>query len=190
VKQGTKLGKYDKLIEQRCNVHWVSPLDPVSEQKFFPRVNLIGRDFGRLHVESFAGYKLHPGQRQREWYWWCTCACGKRDENNEPVRVRKVGRHMLVGRTQSCGCLTKELNSVHPLPRIKHHMGGLTEIPWDRCIRMQSARFEQALAEFARKQAALKKKRSRRSGTKLRALPPPIGQTVATERELAAIALC
>lgn len=58
--------------------------------------NLVGRTFGRLVVQSFAGRQGNrPGHTQALWN--CRCECG----NDCVVRVDGLNS----GRAQSCGCL-------------------------------------------------------------------------------------
>ena len=53
--------------------------------------SFIGRQFGKLHVDSFAGMNKHHGST-----FWCTCSCGNRII---------VSRNCLQRGQQSCGCL-------------------------------------------------------------------------------------
>lgn len=68
-------------IERRLDTVWIAPLADTAPDRL-PRISLIGRDFDRLHVVSFAGHSRKPGCRNRQWWWWCRCSCG----NPEPVR--------------------------------------------------------------------------------------------------------
>lgn len=70
---------------------------PVTINKRF--CDLTGRIFGRLTVTGFSHRK--PRNGGGFYYWWeCRCACGA---------TRKVKERSLLGGTQSCGCLRKEL---------------------------------------------------------------------------------
>lgn len=61
----------------------------------FPRNDLTGRRFTRLVVLQFARRNLRG-----DVYWECLCDCGK---------IRTVyARHLLQGRTRSCGCWSKD----------------------------------------------------------------------------------
>lgn len=60
--------------------------------------DLNGKTFGRLVVQSIAASDAHGRRR-----WKCLCACGK--------VVNCVSTSLLGGRSQSCGCLQKELAS-------------------------------------------------------------------------------
>jgi hypothetical protein len=59
------------------------------------RINLVGRSFGRLKVESFA----HVGSSGQA-YWQCKCSCG-----SETI-VR--GSDLRGAKTVSCGCYASE----------------------------------------------------------------------------------
>lgn len=57
--------------------------------------DLVGKKFGRLMVDSFAG------TRGGNAWWSCVCSCGAR---------RTIVAHSLVGGvSKSCGCLAKEV---------------------------------------------------------------------------------
>lgn len=74
------------------------------------KLELIGKKFNRLYVESFAG--LHESKTM----WKCTCDCGK--------SVIVKGSALTCGGTRSCGCYkierTKECIT-------KHRMSGTKE---------------------------------------------------------------
>ena len=59
------------------------------------RQNLVGRKFGRLTVQEFAGRS-----KGSDFYWDCTC-----DRGNTK---RTLGMHLKNGATKSCGCFQKE----------------------------------------------------------------------------------
>lgn len=61
--------------------------------------DLIGKTFGRLTVESFAGYQGNNPKKLRP-YWNCICACGN------PKTVN--GDWLKNGAVKSCGCLNTE----------------------------------------------------------------------------------
>lgn len=58
-------------------------------------IDLTGQKFGRLMVLS----RLSSDSRG-EARWECVCACGN--------QTAALGSHLRTGRTQSCGCLTRE----------------------------------------------------------------------------------
>lgn len=62
-------------------------------------INLVGRKFGRLTVESRAPDVTKGGTRIIRWL--CLCSCGQR------IEVR--GRSLRSGNTRSCGCLLKDM---------------------------------------------------------------------------------
>ena len=72
--------------------------------------NLSGRQFGRLRVLELAGHK--PVR------WLCLCECG------EQKAVKSAA--LVTGRTQSCGCLSRELAAKRTRSRSKH---GLWKAP-------------------------------------------------------------
>jgi hypothetical protein len=65
--------------------------------------DLTGRVFTRLTVISFSHEYVSPCGK-RKFYWNCKCQCGK----EKGVQ----GACLRVGFTQSCGCLSKEINLV------------------------------------------------------------------------------
>lgn len=70
--------------------------------------DLVGLTFGRLTVESFAGYKkINSGDTRP--FWNCVCSCGNRKTVN--------GDWLKCGSVKSCGCLnvdrTKETHIKH-----------------------------------------------------------------------------
>lgn len=80
--------------------------------------NLTGLEFGRLTVLSYAGQS--KGERS---LWTCKCICGT-------IKII-TGRHLKKS-TQSCGCLTKEVNSARcKITSVKHGMSkSITYISW------------------------------------------------------------
>lgn len=64
-----------------------------------PKVNLTGKKFGRLLVQSMAGFHVQPGG-QRKRLWKCLCDCGE----------AAIAHHsnLQSGTTKSCGCLWEE----------------------------------------------------------------------------------
>ena len=67
--------------------------------------NLIGRKFGRLEVIKFVEGSKNPP------LWECRCECGK---------IKKVSsKNLLKEKTNSCGCLARELSSKRKVKNIK-----------------------------------------------------------------------
>lgn len=60
------------------------------------RIDLTGQRFGRLVVESFA-----YADKDRHSMWNCKCDCGS--------KIVAKGSNLRGGRTQSCGCLHREI---------------------------------------------------------------------------------
>ena len=77
-----------------------------------PKTDWIGKRFGRLVVESFAGRRKNYAA-----YWHCRCDCG--------VVKAVLAAHLRSGRTQSCGCLQREMTrtrmTVHGHASYQHH---------------------------------------------------------------------
>lgn len=67
-------------------------------------IDLTGRVFGRMTVDSFAGV-IGEG-RSRATVWNCLCDCGQRCP-----QIRS--RCLMSGGTQSCGCLQREAATIH-----------------------------------------------------------------------------
>lgn len=59
-------------------------------------LEMVGRKFGRLTVERYAGYRI-TGSGQKNQYVWCLCECGN--------RVLGATGHLMGGKWRSCGCL-------------------------------------------------------------------------------------
>lgn len=79
-----------------------------------PTSDRVGETFGRLTVRSRG---TNSGGRAR---WNCECSCG----NSVLVRTDSLTR----GLTKSCGCLHRELSSVHAkLNNVRHGMSGCRE---------------------------------------------------------------
>ena len=60
--------------------------------------NLVGEDFGRLHVDA------RIPDKKNKWLYVCTCSC------NEHNTITVPRCSLTRGTTQSCGCLKKEKN--------------------------------------------------------------------------------
>ena len=58
---------------------------------------MIGKKFGLLTVESFAGY-VRDSQNRKRRIWNCTCDCGNKKEGVLEKSLKNGG-------TKSCGCL-------------------------------------------------------------------------------------
>jgi hypothetical protein len=63
------------------------------------RTDLHGRTFGRLKVLKYEGQNKY-----RHSTWRCKCSCG--------VYCTVVGNSLMLGLTQSCGCLHQEVRAV------------------------------------------------------------------------------
>lgn len=62
-----------------------------------PRKSLIGKTFGLLRVESYAGQNKPGGNS----IWVCRCECG--------TKKKVLYQHLVTGATKSCGCGGKKL---------------------------------------------------------------------------------
>ena len=70
------------------------------------RENLVGKIFGKLTVlEQTEDFICANGKHLARWL--CQCECGSR-----PVSV--VGRYLIRGHTQSCGCISKVFHKMNP----------------------------------------------------------------------------
>lgn len=75
--------------------------------------DLVGQRIGRWTV---LGYSHHCGKHS---YFLCRCECGTE---------RAVLRYSLTsGKSYSCGCFTKEVNSARPLGLLTHGLSGTPE---------------------------------------------------------------
>lgn len=62
------------------------------------RLHLFGQRFGRLTVHGME-------MRNTRSYWRCHCDCG-----NETM---VMGKHLVRGATKSCGCIVREMKTIH-----------------------------------------------------------------------------
>lgn len=62
--------------------------------------DIVGKKFGRLTVEAYAGVKRKPDGKIRDHLYQCRCECGN-------TKIISRG-HLIEGNTQSCGCLQRE----------------------------------------------------------------------------------
>lgn len=138
------------------------------------RMDLTGRRFGRLTVQTEATPHIYPsGQSQRQWE--CLCDCGN---------TATVAQFALIqGITQSCGCLRKERsretasgkNSKNPLQRTngttiplirpgrkpyRNSKSGVIGVYYDKSVNKWCAQIElkgqnRILGKFARKEDAI-----------------------------------
>lgn len=67
-----------------------------------PKKNIVGQKFGRWTVISFAGYGERP-EISKNSMWLCNCDCGTERE--------VLGRSLVYGYTESCGCLSSEITA-------------------------------------------------------------------------------
>lgn len=63
-----------------------------------PRIEMVGKKFGRLTVTAYAGEANCTGERHR---WTCACDCGT-------AEFVARGNSLRSGKTKSCGCLQRE----------------------------------------------------------------------------------
>jgi hypothetical protein len=68
-------------------------------------IDLTGERFGRLTVLSKAQTITYKNHRGRTITWDCQCDCGS--------RLRVPGCSLRTGNTQSCGCLHKDIMTIH-----------------------------------------------------------------------------
>jgi hypothetical protein len=66
------------------------------------RIDIAGQRFGRLLVTRFSHTAMSGGHKTA--YWHCECDCG--NKHVAPYGALKRGK------SQSCGCLKKEVNSL------------------------------------------------------------------------------
>ena len=98
-----------------------------------PIPNMVGRQFGRWIVLSFAG---HRGHRVA---WLCKCACG-----TEKVTT---GEALTSGQSRSCGCLNRELCAERARQQFTKHgefgtpLYGVWASMLQRCRDVNSSRF-------------------------------------------------
>lgn len=98
-----------------------------------PALNMIGKSFGRLTVESRAG------SSDKHATWNCICLCGK-------THIVKT-KHLMSGGTNSCGCLKEDYNkSAKVHGHTKKGTKQITEYyAWhsmkDRCLRAKHSMY-------------------------------------------------
>ena len=82
-------------------------------EKAKPRINLIGKRFGKLVVVGVAGKT--PDRRT---YWTCECACGER----KAIAMTSLKN----GRSRSCGCIRRTQlaarNRTHGMANTPEHI--------------------------------------------------------------------
>ena len=71
-------------------------------------INIGGKVFGRLTAIEFVGIKNNNAS------WKCICECG--------ITTIVRGTSLRMGRTRSCGCITKEQMSTHGLSNIPEYL--------------------------------------------------------------------
>jgi hypothetical protein len=78
----------------------------LKENKFFDKVSLIGKKFGKLKVIEFSHRETKQTKKRSvtKTFWKCICDCGK-----ECVKCRG---NLLNGNTKSCGCLELARNEL------------------------------------------------------------------------------
>lgn len=68
-------------------------------------VDHTGKMFGKLTViERGKNSPATPSNPHGSVRWWCKCECGSK-------RVLVRSEHLMKGKTQSCGCLARQLAS-------------------------------------------------------------------------------
>lgn len=83
--------------------------------------DLIGRKFGRLTVTTYL--MSRPGRTR----WGCLCECG--------TEVEVLAEKLKSRKTQSCGCLRKEVSSERGRANTRHGLkGSLTWNSWSSMI--------------------------------------------------------
>lgn len=75
------------------------------------RKDLTGKRFGRLTVIEYVGTKYDKNGGNAKAQWKCKCDCGN-------IRVVNSAS-LLLGRSKSCGCLCREINSKRMKKMIK-----------------------------------------------------------------------
>lgn len=76
--------------------------------------DLLGQQFGRLKVLSFKGIEKHKA------VWACECQCGN--------KVDVIGRNLVSGITQSCGCYQKEIAGKKNINNLSGKIFGRLEV--------------------------------------------------------------
>lgn len=115
------------------------------------RLNLLGKTFGRLTVESCAGPDKHG-----KVCWRCVCSCG----NGSTV----TGSQLTTGKTRSCGCLQKEAarqarlleKQEMPVSRTKAYRSALRKRLRQRPSRAMAERLSRLLSFALKGVSALK----------------------------------
>lgn len=75
-----------------------------------PKINLIGKKFGKLTVIEYAGYRAtQTGKIHHQWK--CACDCG-----GEKIATTMA---LTTSHCKSCGCMS---HAPHHLPQTKHHL--------------------------------------------------------------------
>lgn len=77
------------------------------------RKDLTGKRFGRLTVIEYVGTKYDKNGGNAKAQWKCKCDCGN-------IRVVNSAS-LLLGRSKSCGCLCREINSKRMKKMIKEN---------------------------------------------------------------------
>lgn len=75
------------------------------------RKDLTGKRFGRYTVIEYVGTKYDKNGGNAKAQWKCKCDCGN-------IRVVNSAS-LLLGRSKSCGCLCREINSKRMKKMIK-----------------------------------------------------------------------
>src|SRR5712691_4966483 len=91
-----------------------------------PRIDLIGKRYGRLLVIAFD----HTDKECQ--FWQCQCDCGV-------VKVIR-GNAMRQGMTRSCGCLVTDTNGTHGMSKTRLYKRWATM--WRRCAESQNISYQ------------------------------------------------
>lgn len=107
----------------------------VSKKGNIRKIDMIGRQFGRLTVIEELDYHIYPsGEKRRRFK--CLCECG----NHSIVTMN----NLRTGKTNSCGCLrdetTKHINYAHGLR--KHPLYGVWCNVKTRCYNANTERYK------------------------------------------------
>jgi hypothetical protein len=127
-------------------------------------LKLVGQQFGRLLVLARAENNKH-----RQTRWLCRCQCG--------VETIVAASQLRTGRSRSCGCLRRELNTTHGMThtrayrsyygaktRCHNRMHGAYRYYGGRGIEFRYKSFEQFIAELGERPPGMTIERIDRDG--------------------------
>lgn len=89
--------------------------------------DLTGCVFGRLTVIERAEDYIYPKSKKKQTRWLCECECG----NKKIIS----GNNLKRGVTKSCGCLSKEINSIMHSKKNKYEniANNITKVYFNNC---------------------------------------------------------